>query len=434
MAKWQRDHMDNLIENLPKDEVICVHDYSEGYSFRQQDELQSEYFDVAKVSLHITILYRHAVESVDGKISTDKEPTIIKEHLFVISNDEVQDFHSVHKAQELVNEYLEGQLKMKIKQFHEFTDGCTAQYKSRHCIGDLSCCLADYGFQIQRNFYETSHAKGEQDAAGSNVKQKVSQAVLRKTATIRNTKNMKNYLEDNFSTPSTSFASRTKAVGMARRVFFYVPTSGDGAVNRKRPDRIFKELKGIRKLHCVNPTAEQGRVFVRDRSCYCIGCVTGAEETCNNKAWLEDWREVKIERDSTVATTRQAVDTMEATLGETAVKIADTATKDSIVAVAAGDDPDYEYYLLKVTSDGLLELDEAVTDDYGCSFPRGSVVLKGDFFNKDNLIDMTYKLDLKKTAFVLGATVRAVCGELKRKRKNIYQVPLAVNEDIITSL
>lgn len=90
--------MDSLIENLPKDEVIYVHDYSKGYSCRQQDELPSEYFDVAKVSLHIIILYRHAVEPVDGNFSTDEEPTIIKKHLFVISDDEVQDFHSVHKA------------------------------------------------------------------------------------------------------------------------------------------------------------------------------------------------------------------------------------------------------------------------------------------------------------------------------------------------
>ena len=228
MAKWQRDQMDNLIEHLPLNEVVCVYDYSEGYSCRQQDELQSEYFDVAKVSLHITILYRHAVEFVDGKTSTEEDPQIIKEHLFVISDDEVQDFHSVHKAQELVKGCLEEQLQIKVNKLHEFTDGCAAQYKSRHCIGDLSCCLFDYGFQIQRSYFETSHAKGEQDAAGANIKQKLSQAVLRKTAVIRNAKDMTDFLTENFSTPSaSSFASRTKAVGLARRVFFYVPTEGE---------------------------------------------------------------------------------------------------------------------------------------------------------------------------------------------------------------
>ena len=93
---------------LPLNEVVCVHDYSEGYRCRQQDELQSEYFDVAKVSLHITILYHHAVEFIDRKTNTEDNPQIIKEHLFVISDDEVQDYHSVHKAQELVKGSGEG--------------------------------------------------------------------------------------------------------------------------------------------------------------------------------------------------------------------------------------------------------------------------------------------------------------------------------------
>jgi len=87
---------------------------------------------------------------------------------------------------------------------HEFTDGCSAQYKSSHCIGDLSCSLADFGFYIQHYYFETSHAKGEQDAAGSHVKQKVSQAVLCRTATINSAKSMHQYLVQNFSQPAAS--------------------------------------------------------------------------------------------------------------------------------------------------------------------------------------------------------------------------------------
>ena len=143
----------------------------------------------------------------------------------MISDGEVHDFRSVHKTQELVKGYLEEQLQIKVNKLHEFTDGCAAQYKSQHCIGDLSRCLFNYGFQIQRSYFEILHAKVEQDAAGANVKQQVSQAVLRKTAVIRNAKDMIDFLTENFSTPSaSSFASQTKAVGLARRVFFYVPT------------------------------------------------------------------------------------------------------------------------------------------------------------------------------------------------------------------
>ena len=99
-----------------------MHDYSQVYSCRHQDELQSEYFDVVKVSLHITILYRHAIQTVDGMTSTEADPKLIKEHLFVISDDDVQDYHSVHKVQELLKVYLTDQLKIKICKLHEFSD------------------------------------------------------------------------------------------------------------------------------------------------------------------------------------------------------------------------------------------------------------------------------------------------------------------------
>lgn len=156
----------------------------------------------------------------------------------------------------------------------EFTDGCAAQYMSGHCIRGLSCCLADYGFNVQRSYFETPHVKGEQDAAGANVKQKLSQAMLRKTAVISNAKDMKDFLAENLTTPAaSSFASRTQAVELSRRVFFYVPTEGEEAVVRHRPGRTFKALQGIQKLHCVKPTAEQGGFFVRDRTCYCIDCI-----------------------------------------------------------------------------------------------------------------------------------------------------------------
>jgi len=53
-------------------------------------------------------------------------------------------------------------------------------------LGGLSCCVADFSFPIQRNYFETSHAKGEQDAAGSHVKQQASLAVIRGRADITN--------------------------------------------------------------------------------------------------------------------------------------------------------------------------------------------------------------------------------------------------------
>lgn len=61
--------------------------------------------------------------------------------------------------------------------------------------------------------------------------------------------------------------------------------------------------------------------------------------------------------------------------------------------MVADKDDSYDYYLLKVTSEGPIELRENVSDDYGCAFTAGSSILKGNFFLRDNLIDMMYKLD-----------------------------------------
>ena len=35
-----------------------MHDYSENYACHHQNEIQSQYFDMGKVRLHVTILYR----------------------------------------------------------------------------------------------------------------------------------------------------------------------------------------------------------------------------------------------------------------------------------------------------------------------------------------------------------------------------------------
>ncbi|CAH3148945.1 unnamed protein product, partial [Pocillopora meandrina] len=69
-VKWKRyeyitkkkenplEQFDHLMTNLPLNHIICVHDFSENYTCRSQDEIQSEYFDPVKVSIHVSIVYR----------------------------------------------------------------------------------------------------------------------------------------------------------------------------------------------------------------------------------------------------------------------------------------------------------------------------------------------------------------------------------------
>ena len=117
--------------------------------------------------------------------------------------------------------------------------------------------------------------------------------------------------------------------------------------------------------------------------------------------------------------------------------VADLVGKDSVVAIAADDDDIYDYYLFKVTSDGPIVLEDNVTDTDGSVFTKGSYVLQGHFFFRDNLIDMIYKLKLQKMYYIYPGTVRYVCLDLVEKgkgRNKVFKVPMNVHEDIIALL
>lgn len=233
MAKWQKDQCDSLVANLPLNHVNCDHDFSENYVCPSQDEIQSQYLDPNKVSIRVTILYRHASLQTDGKESTEDNPSIIKEHLFAISDDNTQDYHFVHHVQSLILRYFREQQHLTVDKIHEFTDGCAGQYKSKHTFGHLSCCLADFGCQIDRHFFETSHAKGEQNAAGANVKQRATLAVLQRKVTIGCAKDLYDYLVDNFQKPTSSSGSIT----LKKKVYFYMPAEGEGCIQCNKPGR-----------------------------------------------------------------------------------------------------------------------------------------------------------------------------------------------------
>ena len=97
----------------------------------------------------------------------------------------------------------------------------------------------------------------------------------------------------------------------------------------------------------------------------------------------------------------------------------------------------YDFYLLRVSSDGVEELDETIMDDYGSQYYAGHQVLRGHFYLRENIHDMTFSLDTKWMAIVYAATVRHICSDFKqkgKKKKLIYKLSLGQNEDIIASL
>jgi len=77
---------------------------------------------------------------------------------------------------------------------------------------------------------------------------------------------------------------------------------------------------------------------------------------------VDGWKEVEIQRETSTATTRQSTAT--STLdNDTTSHMADLAAKGSTVAIAVFEDTVYDFYLLKVTCDGVIEVEKPITDD-----------------------------------------------------------------------
>ena len=146
-----------------------------------------------------------------------------------------------------------------------------------------------------------------------------------------------------------------------------------------------------------------------------MSCIDEDFDNCQNKNYLNAWNEqqMKVLAEPATKVTRSEPEPD----AERTESLADLASVGTIVAVAAHLDPNYDYYLLQVTTNEPIFLQEDQVDDYGCPMPAGSRVLKGHFFSHENLIDMTYRLDEKKVAIINVKSVRCLCFDLKEVSK-----------------
>jgi hypothetical protein len=136
-ANWQSNQLKQLLGILARQDCICVHDFSENFSCFEKHELQTSYFQKTEVSLHVSVVYRHAILEYDRVDSTRENPNIATEHFFVVSPDPVHDNHFTYQVQKMISEYLES-ISYNTEVMHEFRDGCQTQYKSRHCMAYIS--------------------------------------------------------------------------------------------------------------------------------------------------------------------------------------------------------------------------------------------------------------------------------------------------------
>lgn len=426
-ANWQNAELKNLLENLPCGHMCCVHDYSENYSCQHQDQIQSLYYGQVQVSIHVTILYRHAIKEIDNEEKTSESPKIITEHLFVISPDKTHHSHSVHNCREQVTNYLKD-IGCCVETMHEWTDGCATQYKSRHCLSDISMFFEDFGFRTIRNYFETSHTKGPQDGAGANINHKCDMAVIRREVVIQSSLDLYNFAENSLREPSQS-VYQSHNVRLKRQVFFHVEE-----ILHDRSNRLFKEVKGIRSIHSVLSDKENLKISTRKLTCYCRCCLSEDYSNCLRKDYVSCWTTFQMEHEQHGRRSTRSTPVEE----EESEHIYDIVFIDAVVSIASGD-KGKDYYLFKITecSSTLLSREK---NDWGAVYTAGSKVVKGQYFesqetsNEDGLL--LFKLIERKDSIVYSATITFICKEVKLfdKENDLYTLSIEEHEDILESL
>ena len=86
-ASYFAEQDKNTTQYLPQGHAKEIMDFAMGYTCIQNGEVQSTHWAPESVTIFVCIVYRHANDFADGKVSTAEAPIIIKDFVFGISND-----------------------------------------------------------------------------------------------------------------------------------------------------------------------------------------------------------------------------------------------------------------------------------------------------------------------------------------------------------
>lgn len=158
-----------------------------------------------------------------------------------------------------------------------FSDGCSAQYKSKGPFADLS--LKE--IQISRTFFGSEHGKSACDTEIGVLKRAVDRAIIGKKVVTNNTKDLVEFCQEKFILDEPYM----------KRNFFFVKAD---EISRNRPETNVKPIPNTRKLHSIENTTEPYLIKVRNLSCFCVNCVKGKFETCLNSDYVSAYQSKKI--------------------------------------------------------------------------------------------------------------------------------------------
>ncbi|CAC5423669.1 unnamed protein product [Mytilus coruscus] len=238
----------------------------------------------------------------------------------------------------------------------------------------LTDICSKHGYELFiRNYFETSHANGSQDAAGGFLKNQVDMAVFRGNEIIQSPADFFKYCGKHLKD--------TKSLYCKRRKFRYVESIDRDTIS-------FKPVPGIRSLHQVFSSLDDANLTLRYLSCYsCENCLVGTYKDCiHNSIGSKATIPIVVENNRTrYSGPAESTENYE---------MEDLIPLGTILAVYT-DEADSNYDLFK--ADACPEtLKKDITDDWGVTYIKGSKVVRGLYFDQTKKL-LSYKLLDKET-------------------------------------
>ena len=119
----------------------------------------------------------------------------------------------------------------------------------RNCFGLIKNICTEHDYDLfKRNYFETSHAKGPQDAACGFLKNQVDLAVYRGSEIIQSASNFFNYCENHLKDTKSIIVSAVSFTILTEKI--------------DRNNISFKAIPGIRRLYQVVSTKSNNDTLI----------------------------------------------------------------------------------------------------------------------------------------------------------------------------
>ena len=295
VASWQDKEYKWCLQNIREGEMVSLIDFAENYSFKGQNEIQSEHWYNFQVTIlvHITFIFNPLY---DPSVKHSKRH--IMEYHYYISDDRKHDNLFVQWCFKLHWDYLKAKGQF-IKRHIVWSDGCASQFKGArswfHIARNPSltkCNEVPGGVQMVWHYWGTGHGKGPHDGAGACVKQALRKEQLKAQdgVILQNAHDVVMFLEKTMDRQHLAYEGARRDVN---RNFWEIKL---GDVNRDHGYDC-RTIVGSRSKHSVRSVSSTNNTLleIREFSCFCIHCTDGVPGKCPQRNHVDNWNLITLE-------------------------------------------------------------------------------------------------------------------------------------------